>query len=92
LKNNTNVCVNEILYNPFTLVPLIKVFKNPKIQMEHQYIYFQIQIEPNSTSYICTNFLQNINENKPPLYQVLNKKFRKKINIIKRMSYFKTSF
>jgi hypothetical protein len=24
LKNNTNVCVNEILFNPFTSIPLIK--------------------------------------------------------------------
>jgi hypothetical protein len=30
--------------------------------------YFQIQIEPNSTPYICINFLHNISENKPPLY------------------------
>jgi hypothetical protein len=30
LKNNTNVCVNEILSNPFTSVPLIKVFKIPE--------------------------------------------------------------
>jgi len=59
--------------------------------MEHQYIYFQIQIEPSSTSYICTNCLHNISENKSPLYQVLNK-FRNKINIIRRTSYFKTSF
>jgi hypothetical protein len=31
LRNNTNGHVNEILYNPFISVPLIKVFKNPKI-------------------------------------------------------------
>ncbi len=30
------------------------------------------QIEPSSTSYICTSCLHNINENKLPLYQVLN--------------------
>jgi hypothetical protein len=31
-------------------------------------IYFQIQIEPSSTSYICTSHLHNINENKPLLH------------------------
>jgi hypothetical protein len=45
LKNNTNVCVNEILSNPFTLVPIIKVFKNTKIEMEHSHLI----IEPNVT-------------------------------------------
>jgi hypothetical protein len=45
LKNNTNGRVNEILSNPFTLVPFIKVFKNPKIQMEHSHLI----VEPNVT-------------------------------------------
>jgi hypothetical protein len=35
LKNNINVHLNEILSSLFILVPLIKVLKNPKIQMEH---------------------------------------------------------
>ncbi len=35
MKNNINVCVNGILFNPFTSIPLIKVLKNLKIQMEH---------------------------------------------------------
>ncbi len=34
-ENNTKGHVNKILFNPFTLVPLIKVKQNPKIQMEH---------------------------------------------------------
>jgi len=45
LKNNTKGHVNKILFNPFTLVPLIKVKKNPKIQMEHSHVIF----EPNVT-------------------------------------------
>jgi hypothetical protein len=44
-KNNTNGRVNEILSNPFTLVPFIKVLKNPKIQMEHSHLI----VEPNVT-------------------------------------------
>jgi len=43
------------------------------------YTYFQIQIKPSSTSYICKSCLYNINKNKPPLYQVWNKKFKNKI-------------
>jgi len=41
--------------------------------------YFQIQIKLISASYICTSFLHNINENKSPLYEILNNIFRKKI-------------
>ncbi len=41
--------------------------------------YFQIQIEPSSTSYICTSCLHNMNANKPPLYQVPIKIFKNKI-------------
>jgi hypothetical protein len=48
LKNNTNGRVNEILSNPFTSIPLIKNFKNPKIQMEHSHLI----VEPNVTLYI----------------------------------------
>jgi hypothetical protein len=33
------------LYNPFTSIPLIKVVKNPKIQMEHSHLI----AEPNVT-------------------------------------------
>jgi hypothetical protein len=44
------------------------------------YIYiYLIQIEHNSTSYICINCLHNISENKPPLYQVPNEISRNKI-------------
>jgi (p)ppGpp synthase/HD superfamily hydrolase len=42
-------------------------------------IYFLIQIEPSSTSYICTSYLHNISENKPPIYQALNYFFGNKI-------------
>ncbi len=42
------------------------------------FVYFQIQ-EPSSISYICTSCLRNINENKPPLYQISNNFFRNKI-------------
>jgi hypothetical protein len=45
LKNNTNVHVNEILFNLFTSISLTKVFKNPKIQMEPSHLI----IEPNVT-------------------------------------------
>jgi hypothetical protein len=45
LKNNTNVHVNEILFNLFTSVSLTKVLKNCKIQMEHSHLI----IEPNVT-------------------------------------------
>jgi hypothetical protein len=43
------------------------------------YPYFQIQIKPSSTSYICKICLHNINENKPPLFQVPNQIYRNKI-------------
>jgi hypothetical protein len=39
------VCVNEILANLFTSIPLFKVLKNLKIQMEHSYLI----VEPNVT-------------------------------------------
>jgi hypothetical protein len=45
LKNNKNVRVNDILSNPFISIPLIKVLKNPKIQMEHS----NLIVEPNVT-------------------------------------------
>jgi len=48
LKDNTIVCANEILFNPFTLIPLIKVLKNPKIKMEHSHLI----VELNVTQYI----------------------------------------
>jgi hypothetical protein len=41
-------------------------------------IYIQIQIKPNSTSYICTSCLHNISENKLSLYQVPKKVAKKK--------------
>jgi hypothetical protein len=40
---------------------------------------FQIQIKLSLTLYICTSCLHNISGNKPPLYQVSNKKFKNKI-------------
>jgi hypothetical protein len=46
LKNNTNVHVNEILSNPFTLVPFIKKIKNPKIQMEHSHLIIECNVTP----------------------------------------------
>ncbi len=48
LKKNTNVHVNKIFSNPFALVPLIKVLKSPKIQMEHSHLID----EPNGTQKI----------------------------------------
>jgi len=48
--------------------------------------YFQIQIKINSTSYICTSCLRNINENKPPLYQVRIKKKLKIIPLIQKLT------
>jgi hypothetical protein len=52
IGNNTNVCVNEILFNPFISVPLVKVLKNSKIQMEHS----RLIVEPNGTVYIYNYF------------------------------------
>jgi len=58
-----------------------------------QYIYFQIQIKPSSTSYICTSFLHNISENKPPLYQVPNNFFRNKIiPLVQKLTQLKKHF
>jgi hypothetical protein len=58
----------------------LKQLKSFSNQLSRQlFIYFQIQIEPNSTTYICTSCLHNISENKPPLYQVSNNFFRNKI-------------
>jgi hypothetical protein len=37
LKTQNYICVDEILANPFTSVSLIKVLRNPKIQMEHSH-------------------------------------------------------
>jgi hypothetical protein len=56
-------------------------------------IYFQIQIKPSSTSYICTSCLHNISENKPPLYQVSNKISRNKIiSLIKKLTQLEEHF
>ncbi len=52
------------------VLKVIKCFSNKlSIQL---FAYFQIQIKPSSTSYICTSWLHNINENKRFFYQVLN--------------------
>ncbi len=57
------------------------------------FIYFQIQIKPSSTSYICTSYLCNISEHKPPLYQVSNKISRNKIiPIIQKLTQLKKRF
>ncbi len=45
------------------------------------------------TSYICTSCLRNINENKQPLYQVLNNFFRNKIiPLIQKLSQLEECF
>ncbi len=44
LKNNANVCVNEILSNLFTSISFIKVLKNPKIQMEHSHLIVESNV------------------------------------------------
>ncbi len=49
LKNNTNVYVNKILFNPFISIPFINSFLNPKIQMEHSHLI----VEPN----VALNFI-----------------------------------
>jgi hypothetical protein len=55
----------------------LKYFSN---QLSKQlFMYFQIQIKPSSTSYICISCLHNISENKSPLYQIPNKISRNKI-------------
>jgi hypothetical protein len=43
-EKNTNVRVNEILFNLFTLVPLIKALKNLKIQMEHSHLIIEYNV------------------------------------------------
>jgi hypothetical protein len=42
-------------------------------------MYIEIQIKPSSISYIWTSCLHTINENKPPLYQVINNFLSNKI-------------
>jgi hypothetical protein len=42
-------------------------------------VHSQIQIEINSTRYICTSCLHDINRNKTPSYQVPNKICKNKI-------------
>jgi len=50
-----------------------------QINCQNNFLHtFKIPIKPNSTSYICTSCLHNINENKPPLYQEPNKFFKTK--------------
>ncbi len=44
-------------------------------------IYFQIQLKFNSTSYICTCYLYNIDEDKQLLYQVPNRILKNKLKI-----------
>jgi hypothetical protein len=53
LKNiDTNVPINEILFNSFTLVSFIKVFKSPKIQMEHSHLIVELNATQNSKNKI----------------------------------------
>jgi hypothetical protein len=42
---NTNVRGNEILFNPFISIPLIKFLNNRKIPMQHSHLI----VEPNVT-------------------------------------------
>jgi hypothetical protein len=44
LEKYTNVHINKIFSNPFTSVPLIKVLKNPKIQMEHSHLIVELNV------------------------------------------------
>jgi hypothetical protein len=44
MKNNTNGHVNGILSFFSNLVPLIKVFLNPKIQMEHSPLTVELNV------------------------------------------------
>jgi hypothetical protein len=66
----------------------LKQFKCFSNQLVRQLsIYFQIQVELSSTSYMCTSCFHNISENKPPLYQVLNKKvINKKIPLAQKLA------
>jgi hypothetical protein len=57
----------------FQSIPLYIVYS-----FQH-FEYVQIQIEPSYTSYKCTSFLHNINENNLVLYRVLNRIFQNKI-------------
>jgi hypothetical protein len=52
--------------------------------------YFQIQIKPSITTYICTSCLHNINKNQSHVYQMLNKiSQRKIIPLIERLTHLK---
>jgi hypothetical protein len=55
-ENNTNVRVNEILSNPFTSFSLIKVLKNPKIQMEHSHLIVKHNVTKKIYIYIYLFF------------------------------------
>jgi len=46
LKNNTNVPINEILFNLFTSISLTKVLKDPKIQMERSHLIVELNVTP----------------------------------------------
>ncbi len=61
------------MWSEFSIYPIIYSYS-----FQH-FEYVQIQIEPNYTSYKCTIFLHNINENKLVLYRVLNRIFQNKI-------------
>jgi hypothetical protein len=52
---------------------VLKTLKHFSNKLSKQlFVYFQIEIEPNSRTYICTSFFYNINEDKQPLHQVSN--------------------
>jgi hypothetical protein len=88
-KTEHNIIIKENTHNSIYIdnynkkiqdVLIIPCFNYERLCFKKQLsTYFQIQIELSSTIYICTICLHNINENKPPLYQVPNKVFRNKI-------------
>jgi hypothetical protein len=92
IKENTHNSIYIDIYNKkIQDVPMIPCFNSKYLcflkqlkcfsnQLAKQLsIYFQIQIKLSSTSYICMSFKNNINENKPLLYQIPNKIHRNKI-------------
>jgi hypothetical protein len=56
LKNNTNVLINEILFNLFISISLTNFFLNPKTHME----YCRLIVEFNVTQYILIGHFMKI--------------------------------
>jgi hypothetical protein len=68
----------------------LKYFLNKLLKQ--LFTYFQIQIKPSITTYICTSCLHNINRNQPHVYEMLNKiSQRKIILLIERLTHLKFS-